>query len=175
MGVKHGQRYIISIHAPGKGATCPGSTIQPASVFQSTLPGRERPPHPAYLCYVLVFQSTLPGRERHVGQDRGGVNVLISIHAPGKGATGRYDANRSRRIISIHAPGKGATISTCFSARPIGFQSTLPGRERPAIKTGRDAILIISIHAPGKGATRLMRQSQRIEIISIHAPGKGAT
>ena len=103
--------------------------------------------------------------------------LLISIHAPVKGAT--YQSLRSRLrcchfnprtregcdpfsflqliinlFISIHAPVKGATIHL--------------GRRR--------ADNVISIHAPVKGATGLHgSKSPGMETISIHAPVKGAT
>ena len=61
----------------------------------------------------------------------GPVGLVISIHAPVKGAT-VVDSTLGRVVrISIHAPVKGAT----------------PGSEEDAAAIG------ISIHAPVKGAT----------------------
>ena len=82
----------ISIHAPGKGATVKSFMSGKDIKFQSTLPGRERRPAPSARFIPPLFQSTLPGRERRLGgccPYRWG----ISIHAPGKGATGRLDEN----------------------------------------------------------------------------------
>ena len=71
------------------------------------------------------------GSDPHIA----GVNgrVLISIHAPVKGATNKRAYSRSYGAISIHAPVKGATI---------GQRLRSPG-------------LDISIHAPVKGATSM--------------------
>ena len=60
-----------------------------------------------------------------------GNGVLISIHAPMKGATSLLDDGDSDVVISIHAPMKGATL----------------GRARYILDAD------ISIHAPMKGAT----------------------
>ena len=57
--------------------------------------------------------------------------ILISIHAPVKGATLRCNMGKHIPIISIHAPVKGATITD--KLYPCSRQ--------------------ISIHAPVKGAT----------------------
>ncbi len=102
-------------------------------------------------------------------------NMLISIHAPAKGATHFPDGGTKYQKISIHAPAKGATC-------PFNFSSLW---------------VFISIHAPAKGATLLPYNSylpcgyfnprpregsdrNRAPTpssfrISIHAPAKGAT
>ena len=59
---------------------------------------------------VTVFQSTLPRRERlqaplNVYQTR-----KISIHTPTKGATEKLAEKERINKISIHTPTKGATI-----------------------------------------------------------------
>ena len=99
---------IISIHAPAKGATSPSILNAISFVFQSTLPRRER----QMRTFLLLFLSS------------------ISIHAPAKGATQRRNVVDCHFLISIHAPAKGATICRlhlpCFQR----FQSTLPRRER---------------------------------------------
>ena len=103
-------------------------------------------------------------------------SIIISIHAPAKGATGDYTGDMAKIDISIHAPAKGAT--------------KFRREQRP--EHG------ISIHAPAKGATRsvhrfphtayhfnprsregsdsaLERVHLIVQRISIHAPAKGAT
>jgi len=62
--------------------------------------------------------------------------ILISIHAPVKGATGGSGRSPWRRQISIHAPVKGATAG-------YDVVYTIPG---------------ISIHAPVKGATLCLHE-----------------
>ena len=126
------KQSYVSIHAPAKGATMnseysgdcitsfnprsrEGSDLAGScgnvvsqSVFQSTLPRRER--LKALVCSVicLLFQSTLPRRERPFG-----ITHPIKL----------ID-------VSIHAPAKGATQLRSFWASAALFQSTLPRRER---------------------------------------------
>ena len=101
------------------------------AVFQSTLPRRERhtaaPSRAAIsyfnprsregsdvdliqrVCDSWKFQSTLPRRERLRVRQAAGSRVIISIHAPAKGATVQHIVPLSLIDISIHAPAKGAT------------------------------------------------------------------
>ena len=142
----------ISIHAPAKGATFKYFAVFFSVKFQSTLPRRERQNILRITSIILLFQSTLPRRERPKTmtlkkktcrfqstlprrERRFVATVLcaareISIHAPAKGAT-CYQAGRPcDPMISIHAPAKGATRTGILSGSGIGFQSTLPRRER---------------------------------------------
>ena len=129
-----------------------------------------------------VFQFTLPHRERPADGIIDMFKIIISIHAPAQGATGRalyafIDMNdfnsrsrtgsdlhmlcwchlavcdfnsRSRtgsdllttavwlhKVISIHAPAQGATPARCsIRDEHLGFQFTLPHRERPDLRKG---------------------------------------
>ena len=58
-------------------------------------------------------------------------DVVISIHAPARGATPIFSVDVSEIPISIHAPARGATCSPRFHVSPA----------------------FISIHAPARGAT----------------------
>ena len=59
------------------------------------------------------------------------INILISIHAPAKGATSTSTPYLTVILISIHAPAKGATVTQSVDqVDKIIFQSTLPQRER---------------------------------------------
>ena len=126
------QFITISIHAPAEGATeSVGSFIAGS-----------------------IFQSTLPRRERHTDIATCEVARKISIHAPAEGATilqisiysafvnfnprsrgGSDTKNAGKNIlfynISIHAPAEGAT-NTVYAIKTYQtkFQSTLPRRER---------------------------------------------
>ncbi len=62
-------------------------------------------------------------------------------------------------MISIHAPARGATKSGCAFAvkRPV-FQSTLPRGERPSFPFSSSMQYPISIHAPARGATNTGRE-----------------
>ena len=99
----------------------------------------------------------------------------ISIHAPTKGATFKTYQQQTISKISIHAPTKGATMPMGISGRVVPFQSTLPRRERP---TARVYVLF-----PDKFQSTLPRRERLLLPlwayyhlpISIHAPTKGAT
>ena len=131
---------------------------------------------------ISLFQSTLPRRERLHDVKRFLLVVAISIHAPAKGATRACRAAKLRRLyfnprsregsdaqdvldmieaaISIHAPAKGATLPPSPAHCPQGFQSTLPRRERPLPAHSAVRSTDISIHAPAKGATRCRHTAQ---------------
>ena len=102
----------ISIHAPAKGATWRSWMRKPRSLFQSTLPRRER--HRLKRAMVLCdrFQSTLPRRERHRPVAHLFSISGISIHAPAKGATPFGSFLLPSSCISIHAPASGATVTS---------------------------------------------------------------
>ena len=143
----------VSIHAPARGATsvriCPGSI----SVFQFTLPRGERP----MSSHQTPPRGSFNSRSRE-GSDgvriRDGKRPVVSIHAPARGATAKYDSlgravkcfnSRSRegsdvvfltpledRWVSIHAPARGATaMQQADSEDWSEFQFTLPRGERP--------------------------------------------
>ena len=77
------------------------------------------------------FQSTHPRRVRHPGRKTLHLYLIVSIHAPAKGATSNRASAPSPSLVSIHAPAKGATFSDKIINLPPG----------------------VSIHAPAKGAT----------------------
>ena len=152
---------------------------QPVSgclIFQSTLPRRERRRTDAAAPVLTGFQSTLPRRERPPGlcarsgcsvyfnprsregsdrcYDRGTSSaILISIHAPAKGATQAAEGNARQMGISIHAPAKGAT----FVSSKAPYEPHFNPRSREGSDRGDPLVKpepTISIHAPAKGATR---------------------
>ena len=79
--------FAISIHAPAKGATQRSDSITYDTIFQSTLPRRERLTVTLPFSNLCSFQSTLPRRERLLHIVSFLSPVTISIHAPAKGAT----------------------------------------------------------------------------------------
>ena len=124
----------------------------------------------------MSFQSTLPRRERLLLSSEISAKILISIHAPAKGATRIRCSVCGVSTISIHAPAKGATPNRFrLSHRGTEFQSTLPRRERQGELKYFDPLNEISIHAPAKGATIMDLTAFELFSISIHAPAKGAT
>ena len=124
--------FIISIHAPAKGATQIAELGTTKTLFQSTLPRRERPDavhrraskqyfnprsregsdgmnHETWLEY-RKFQSTLPRRERPQHQKE----IFVQIYFNPRSREGSDLAeveNADEIAISIHAPAKGATTS----------------------------------------------------------------
>ncbi len=102
-----------------------------------------------------------------------------------------------RLVVSIHAPARGATCRRKEPRLyPLKFQSTLPRGERrlffrpvfsfncfnPRSREGSDAegfenlaAYIVSIHAPARGATIVMILRDWVKSVSIHAPARGAT
>ena len=125
--------YMISIHAPARGATSTRS-----SAWSN---GYE-------------FQSTLPRGERRRIGGTGRRIYPISIHAPARGATSIVMPSiTGHQSISIHAPARGATLYFRHCYIVSQFQSTLPRGERP--RTNYPVCLQneISIHAPARGAT----------------------
>ena len=121
---------IISIHAPARGATLMINENALSLIFQSTLPRGER--RSAWHTFNAVGNFNPRSRE---GSDSTFLKmrtlVLISIHAPARGATTTNIHSTTAFNISIHAPARGATGSL----------------------TAPQKAMLISIHAPARGAT----------------------
>ena len=146
--------FVISIHAPTRGATkAMIILLSPATIFQSTLPREER---------------------------RYNYNILnnicdISIHAPTRGATFIPAIDITVSIISIHAPTRGATTNPSSSAFMDRYFNP---RSHERSDCSNESFLkryCISIHAPTRGATSRRVADIKEKIISIHAPTRGAT
>ena len=165
----------ISIHAPTRGATVPevprtlaSYHFNPRSHERSDLNlfgavliflyfnprSHERSDKlfVAVKVWYPIFQSTLPREERQNTLSPTASEILISIHAPTRGATAtatryvnvclyfnprsheRSDSKAfeycSAYRISIHAPTRGATNCIVHSTIFLIFQSTLPREER---------------------------------------------
>ena len=99
-------------------------------------------------------------------------------------------------IVSIHAPARGATRCFVIFCRVRKFQSTHPHGVRhrnwyllcdgsgfnPRTRTGCDYLhigfgrtVLVSIHAPARGATKTGKPATPHIAVSIHAPARGAT
>ncbi len=102
---------------------------------------------------TVLFQSTRPCGARRTAFTLLHIGLIVSIHAPVRGATGRY---------WTVAP---ATL----------FQSTRPcgARRADGVEARRDTG--VSIHAPVRGATGSPERWRRPSGVSIHAPVRGAT
>ena len=99
----------------------------------------------------------------------------VSIHAPGRGATGQrykpyclhqgFNSRTREGCDTLHTAGQ--VKRTCFNSRT---------------REGCDALFgevltpcFVSIHAPGRGATHCDCYLLCFVQVSIHAPGRGAT
>ena len=142
--------------------------------FQSTRPRGARPLVDSSTCAIACFNP-----RARVGRDvrrilrrgrRGGFNprarvgrddflnaapihVIVSIHAPAWGATGRPGDGSSPSPVSIHAPAWGATARLPNMMKPPSFQSTRPRGARPDAWQPSEDFRRVSIHAPAWGAT----------------------
>ena len=143
----------ISIHAPPRGATRqrpPRPTI--AMPFQFT-PLREGRRHcRSGRCRPAHFNSRPSARGDQTGHRRV-QRVHISIHAPPRGATGRWEADCCGRYFNSRPSARGdLPASKHITARKI-FQFT-PLREGRPPENLCPSAQNISIHAPPRGATR---------------------
>ena len=119
----------ISIHAPTRGATSPGTTPLRWHWFQYTLPREERHITPEQWEQLKNFNT-----RSHERSDNG---WWLS-----RGAGSNFNPRSHERrdnyipdefksyIISIHAPTRGATMTSDETGMVAIFQSTLPREER---------------------------------------------
>ena len=169
MVITSGHKRTISIHAPTRGATVIYTYEPKAGAFQSTRPRGARRAYRSATPLMSGFQSTRPRGARRAARFLIRVSIYISIHAPTRGATTRYCRTTPRSRISIHAPTRGATatssprIGCCVNFNPRAHAGRDCGFIQPAI------VLSISIHAPTP------KRSGAPVGISIHAPTRGAT
>ena len=80
--------------------------------------------------------------------------ILISIHAPPRGATLLPEQESGLKVISIHAPPRGATTRWRNSSRSFRFQFTPLREGRQLYIVASITLNLISIHAPPRGATK---------------------
>ena len=99
----------VSIHAPTRGATATDSTPSSSPLFQFTRPRGARPGRPTKSSPNTAFQFTRPRGARLKRFSAQQDAVLVSIHAPTRGATGEKVKDFTDWAVSIHAPTRGAT------------------------------------------------------------------
>ena len=81
-------------------------------------------------------------------------NVNVSIHAPGRGATGSYQRSTIYKLLfQFTHPGGVRQINVDKSTTDLQFQFTHPGGVRPGLSRLIIHFIPVSIHAPGRGAT----------------------
>ena len=166
-------------------------------MFQSTHPHGVRPVEILYVQGGERFQSTHPHGVRPPYSIHYDFLLPVSIHAPTRGATGRYLPSGNIQLsfnprthtrcdfslmifsasicVSIHAPTRGATG---FTAHKLGLGSVsihAPTRGATGKVTSCGILYSVSIHAPTRGATWSTVPLLAISEVSIHAPTRGAT
>ena len=103
------------------------------NIFQSTLPQRERQNHSSRLIQWTKFQSTLPQRERpHCSKLKPEITDFNPRSRKGSDCVGR--TKMTDMNISIHAPAKGATV-----VKPA--LPELVGNFNPRSREGSDYLL----------------------------------
>ena len=125
----------ISIHAPARGATPYGIDYQSMWVFQSTLPHGERRGGAHQNPQCTAFQSTLPHGERQAPASPPAYTLMISIHAPARGATTAFRKSRYPAADFNPRSRTGSDLPWRFHRRSaLPFQSTLPHGERRVVQ-----------------------------------------
>ena len=197
--VNGGFSGLISIHAPPRGATSKVSGAVRQGIYFNSRPSARGDVLSCFVpAWTCLFQFT-PLREGRRGpQGIGKSTLLISIHAPPRGATAPTPQLGGITIFQFTPLREGRRNGRTSPATFSGFQFT-PLREgrqpdalmRPAflifqftpLREGRPGQAeeqlqrwMISIHAPPRGAThKVILRGQNIVFISIHAPPRGAT
>ena len=144
----------VSIHAPTRGATDNNEDNSFLGEFQSTHPhGVRRHTKTIINKGIKSFNP-----RTHTGCDKSfsaaQAFLLVSIHAPTRGATAQGVRESNGQGVSIHAPTRGATEYILpGTIPPLAFQSTHPHGVRLSAPLAVPLPLTVSIHAPTRGAT----------------------
>ena len=147
-------RFVVSIHAPARGAT-------PRPMPQKNADRK--------------FQSTRPRGARRTNHRAAPQPTAVSIHAPARGATTRTNPDNERADVSIHAPARGATRGRKNRNTHCRFQSTRPRGARHRATLGHAQKEQFQSTRP-RGARHLgVAQRRKKLLVSIHAPARGAT
>ena len=97
-----------------------------------------------------AFQSTHPHGVRLDREKKLTPSVVVSIHAPTRGATKVGEHRYAEALVSIHAPTRGATVLSVSKVCFILFQSTHPhGVRRGQARQGRHGGQFQSTHPHG--------------------------
>ena len=175
--------YIISIHAPTRGATKVACYLATLIKFQSTLPREERPVRRYSLPLISVnfnprshersdniqnltfaltkrFQSTLPREERRCMRVR--IAAPLCNFNPRSHERSDYFTPNKNRLTHVYFNPRSHERSDHCSLYHLSvlqlFQSTLPREERRPRLLRPGGITPISIHAPTRGATAILHK-----------------
>ena len=121
----------VSIHAPGRGATCASCRLSQDTSFQFTHPGGVRQFEHVYSPSLSKFQFTHPGGVRLDRYLEVLVLLVVSIHAPGRGATHQPRARHLSHSRFNSRTREGCDLPVVTQSRfRSGFQFTHPGGVR---------------------------------------------
>ena len=113
----------------GSDNNTPKNRMEQKTIFQSTLPRRERQKYSHLFSNVGNFNPR--SREGSDYMTLDGVNVSrISIHAPAKGATQILVTDKEKTTFQSTLPRRERRTTVTFTPAVAAFQSTLPRRER---------------------------------------------
>ena len=144
---------MISIHAPAKGATKKNLLILSAFQISIHAPAKGATVQKNHCYVVTLFQSTLPRRERH-GTAIFILNVSrISIHAPAKGATQFSPLWLNLQLFQSTLPRRERRWDSNFYFKCFTYFNPRSREGSDIPITASNRAQVISIHAPAKGAT----------------------
>ena len=103
------QEYLISIHAPARGATAKSVGSLKAVVISIHAPARGATKASCFSSHLYSHFNPRSREGSDVGENLKLLKGDISIHAPARGATFRKRHSIVHILISIHAPARGAT------------------------------------------------------------------
>ena len=178
---RHGRnprRYsrLISIHAPPRGATRAGGTLQSKSAISIHAPPRGATTREFWDTLHKLFQFT-PLREGRRMLRIAASHACTAFQFPPL-REGRLFSGVSKGAMSIFQfppLREGRPVLPCSWRRGKHFNSR-PSARGDGEKPPKGQIsFTISIHAPPRGATVGIRHQQVAVGISIHAPPRGAT
>ena len=101
--------FLVSIHAPARGATPFGERIMDGKKFQSTLLREERQIGIALLIALIKFQSTLLREERRKVDTTRSPGFSFNPRSCARSDVVHHALSQTCQRVSIHAPARGAT------------------------------------------------------------------
>ena len=167
----------ISIHAPPRGATVSSVPHYFFPVdFNSRPSARGDHRRHKYMQGAQKFQFTPLREGRLEEKSKGDVVGRISIHAPPRGATkAKPEPAQLNPDFNSRPSARGDGLDCLANAiENISIHAPPRGATFHAL-TAAALVFPISIHAPPRGATALSSANAHQERISIHAPPRGAT
>ena len=121
----------VSIHAPARGATMHLRILGLSWTFQFTLPRGERLIAAQSPLTIARFQFTLPRGERPFRVGAFAYIQGFQFTLPRGERPSMKQKESLLLLVSIHAPARGATYQMAEAVQDSMFQFTLPRGERP--------------------------------------------